>query len=113
MKNFTLIDIQHEWNEADHTLLITGDDPHVNVWCEVYTKVPPTVLYDDPWVRQWLAAKAKLNVAKMIGTFTSNMIGGVTVNTNLYTEDANRELEECKEQWKMQVNADQFFLTTP
>ena len=51
MKNFTLIDIQHEWNEADHTLLITGHDPHVNVWCEVYTKVPPTVLYDDPWVR--------------------------------------------------------------
>jgi hypothetical protein len=40
-------------------------------------------------------------------------LGGVTVNTGLYTEEANKELEECKEQWKIQRDANHFFLTTP
>lgn len=113
MKIFTLVDIHHEWNEADHTLLVTGHDPTTNVFCEVYVKASPSELYDDPWVRQWIAAKCKLNVAKMIGTFTTNLIGGVQVNTGLYTEEANKEIEECKEQWKAQREADIFFLTTP
>jgi len=113
LKVFTLVDIKHIWNEDSHTLVVTGHDPSVNVFCEVYVKAPDTKLFDDPWVRQWLAAKCKLNVAKMIGTFTTNLLGGVTVNTGLYTEEANKELEECKEQWKIQRDANHFFLTTP
>lgn len=113
MKVFDLVDIKHDWNEADHTLLVLGHDPTVDVWCEVWTKVPPTELYDDPWVRQYLCGKCKLQVAKMIGTFTTTLPGGVSVNYNLWTEEANKEIDECKEQWKMQTNADHFFLTTP
>lgn len=113
LKQFTLIDIKHVYNEADHTLLVTGHDPHVPVYCEVYTKVPATELYDDPWVRQWIAAKCKLNVAKTIGTFTSNLIGGVTVNYNIYTEEANNDINDCKEWWKNLRDENHFFYTTP
>ena len=114
MKVFTLVDIRHDWNEADHTLLVLGHSPTIgDVWCEVWTKVPPTELYDDPWVRQYLCGKCKLQVAKMIGTFTTTLPGGVQVNYSLWTEEANKEIEECKEQWKMQTNAEHFFLTTP
>ena len=113
LKQFTLVDIKRSWNEATHQLVITGHDPQQNVFCVVHVKAPEAELFDDPWVRQWLAAKCKLNVAKTIGTFTTTMIGGVSVNTNLYTEEANKEIEECKEQWKIQRDADMFFLTTP
>jgi hypothetical protein len=113
LKTFTLIDIRHSWNEADKTLLVLGHDPRSDVFCELYTKAAPTELYDDPWVRQYIGAKCKLQVVKTIGTFTTNMIGGVTVNTSMYSEEANKDIEECKEQWKMQTNADIFFLTTP
>lgn len=113
MKVFTLVDIKHTWNEADQTLLVMGHDPTTDVFCEVYTKVAPGELYDDPWVRQWCAAKCKLNVAKMLGTFTTNLIGGVTINTNLYSDEANKELEECKEFFKNLRDNNHFFLTTP
>lgn len=113
MKVFTLVDIKRSWNEADKTLLVLGHDPTTNVFCEVYTKCSPVDLYGDPWVRQWCAAKCKLNVAKLLGTFTTNLIGGVSINTNMYSDEANKELEECKEYFKTLREADHFFLTTP
>ena len=97
LRQYVLVDIQHKWNESNNTLLVTGHDPYYNVFCGLYVTAPQNELYDDAWVRQWVAAKCKLQVAKTIGTFTTNLLGGVTVNTNLYTEEANKELEECKE----------------
>lgn len=108
LKQFNLVDIKHKWNRSDKTLLIEGHDPHCNVFCEVAVKVPETELYDDPWVRQWLSAKCKLQVAKKIGTFTTTLIGGVTINTGLYTDEANKDLEECKTKWLDMQQADWF-----
>ena len=48
-----------------------------------------------------------------IGTFTATTIGGVTVNYNLYTEEANKDLDECKEFFKNLRDADHFFITVP
>ena len=69
-------------------------------------------MWEDPWVKQWIAAKCKQQVAKTLGVFTVTLIGGVTVNNNLYTEEANNDLNECKERWKDMQQAD-WFETTP
>ena len=113
LQNFQVVDIQFIWNEADHNMLVKGHDPYQNVFCGLYVKAPDYRLFDDPWVRQWICAKCKINVARMLGTFTTNLLGGVTVNQNLYTEEANKEIEECKEQWKIQREANHFFKTSP
>lgn len=108
LKQFNLVDIKHKWNREKHTLLVTGHDPQTHVFCEVATKVDGPDLWEDPWVKQWIAAKCKLQVAKKLGTFTVTQIGGVTVNTNLYTEEANNDLTDCKEHWKDMQQADFF-----
>ena len=113
MKNFVLVDIQHKWNEMTHQLLVTGHDPRYHVWCELYAKVPPSDLYDDIYCQRWISAKCKMNVARMIGTFTTQLIGGVTVNSNMYTDEAKEDINECKEYWKSLREADMFFVTTP
>ena len=110
LKQFNLVDIKHTWNRSSHTLLVTGHDPFNNVFCEVATKVPGESLWEDPWVKQWISAKCKLQVAKKLGTFTVTGIGGVTINTNLYTEEANNDITDCKEHWKDMQQAD-FFCT--
>ena len=112
LKQFNLVDIKHKWNRTKKTLLVLGHDPRCNVFCEVAVKVPEQELYDDPWVKQWLAAKCKLQVAKKIGTFTTTLIGGVSINTSLYTEEANKDIEDCKENWKQMQNSDPFFETS-
>ena len=92
---------------------MTGHDPRCNVWCEPYVKVPETQLFDDIYCQKWIAAKCRMNVARMIGTFTTQLIGGVTVNTNLYTEEAKDDINDCKEYWKSLRDADMFFKNTP
>ena len=111
LKQFNLVDIKHTWNRAKHSLLVTGHDPYNSVFCEVATKVPGESLWEDSWVKQWIAAKCKLQVAKKLGTFTVTGIGGVTINTNLYTEEANNDITDCKEHWNNMQQAD-FFCTS-
>ena len=108
LKQFNLVDIKHTWNRAKHSLLVTGHDPYNSVFCEVATKVPGESLWEDSWVKQWIAAKCKLQVAKKLGTFTVTGIGGVTINTNLYTEEANNDINDCKEYWANLRQADFF-----
>lgn len=108
LKQFNLVDINHIWNRTTHQLYVKGHDPETHVYCQVAVKVEPQKLWEDPWVKQWIAAKCKLQIAKKIGTFTVTQIGGVTVNTNLYTEEANNDLTDCKEHWKDMQQADFF-----
>jgi len=113
LKTFNLSDIKHTFDEASHVLTVLGHDPIAPVFCELYVKAPEEKLFDDPWVQKWMGAKCKLQVAKAIGTFTATTIGGVTVNYNLYTEEANKDLDECKEFFKNLRDADHFFITVP
>lgn len=112
MRNFNLVDIQHSWNINEHTLLFTGHDPKNNVYIELYEKVPETDLWENPWVRKWICAKCKKQVSKMLGVFTSNLIGGTQVNANVYSDDADNDMQECKDFWD-KSNTPDFFLCWP
>ena len=108
LKQFNLVDIKHRWNRPTHQLFVTGHDPYNDVYCELATKVDDQDLFEDPWVRQWIAAKCKLQVVKKLGTFTVTAIGGVTVNTGTYSEEANNDINDCKEYWANLRQADFF-----
>lgn len=107
MKQFTLIDIQHIWNRNTHRLLVTGHDPKVPVYCGFYEKVPNEDLWDDPWVKKWIAAKAKKEVYRILTAFQTTVIGGITVNGNIWKEEADADIQECKEYWK-EVNTNTY-----
>ena len=113
MRNFILSDIRHQWNESSHQLLVLGHDPKNNVWCEVYTKVHESLIFDDIYCQRYIAARAKLKVARLLGTFTTQLIGGVTINTNIYTDEAQKDIDDCKEYWKNLRENSWFFETTP
>lgn len=112
LKNFNLVDIQHTWNRNTHTLVVKGHDPRASVYVEVFEEVPPEQLYEDPWVRKWICAKAKKQVAKALGLIQYNTIGGATINYNLYTEEAQNDIEECKE-FFASINTPDWFISFP
>ena len=41
------------------------------------------------------------------------MIGGVQVNYQIYTEEANNDITDCKEFFQKLRDADHFFITVP
>ena len=97
MKNFVLVDIQHSWNPNTHTLLVNGHDPQYNVYIELSEKVPETQLWENPWVRKWICAKAKKQLAKLLGIFSLNLSGGNSINSSVIDADADADIEACKE----------------
>lgn len=108
MRNFNLVDIQHSWNPNTHTLLFTGHDPKNNVYIELSEKVPETELWENAWVRKWICAKCKKQVSKMLGVFTPTLIGNTQINANVYSEDADNDIQECKDFWDKNNTADWF-----
>lgn len=109
MKTFTVVDIQHHWNRLTHRLTVTGHEPKSQfLVVELMTKVKPEDLYEDPWVRKYIAGKCKVEVTRMIGTFTQTLVGGVNVNSTTYKDEGQAEIDECKEYWKDLIQASWF-----
>ena len=100
LKQFTLVDIQHRWNPISKELLVLGHDPGVNVFCGLCVKVPECELYDNVWVQKWIAAHCKLQANKLMTLFSTNLVGGITIQMSGYVEEANKDIEECKEYFK-------------
>lgn len=104
MKNFILVDIQHEWSYPEHSLFVRGHDPRTDVFCQLFVKAEESRLFDDYWCQKWIAAYCKLQAAKLLSVFTINSIGGTQINMGSYTEEANKDIEECKNQFKQMVS---------
>lgn len=109
MKRFTLVDIKYSYNRNTHKCLVLGHDPKTAVFCQMNTIIPEEDAWDDPWVQTWIAAKCKLSVYRLLGTFTANVIGGVTINANSYKETADADIQKCEEAFK-EMNQATFFL---
>ena len=96
LKTFTLVDIQHRWNYAEHNLLVLGHDPRMDVFCQMNTKADAQALFDNIWVQKWVAAHCKLEANKVVTFMTTNLIGNTTLNMSAYLDAANKDIEDCK-----------------
>lgn len=112
MKSFILKDIQFKFNPNTHRLLILGHDPQNNVFMNVFVKVPDNELWEDPWVRKWVCAKAKKQMAKALGLFTTTLLGGTQINHQMLQSEAESDITECKEFFD-KGNAPDWFLDFP
>lgn len=112
MKTFTLVDIRHYWNPNTHRLQVLGHDPKTDVICEMMVKVPEEALWEDGMVRKYICGKCKVEVSRLIGTFTSNLIGGITVNSGLYKDEGTEEITEAKEYFT-NTNKGYWFVSFP
>lgn len=105
LKKFTLVDIQHRWNYVKHELLVLGHDPRVNVFCTLKVKADEQELFENALVQKWIAAHCKLQAAKLLTLFTTSLVGGVTINMSTYTEEANKDIDFCKEKFTENAGA--------
>lgn len=100
LRSFSLRSIGFSYNRNTHRMLVTGHDPKCNVLCQVWAAVPERDLFDDPWVRKWCSAKCKLQVYKLLGTFQASLLAGVSINANVFKEDADSAMQACEDYWK-------------
>lgn len=95
-KQFNLRDIQHHFSVNTKRLIITGRDPSESLWLATLNKIPIEDLYDDPLFIKWVVARAKMQLARIIGTFNYTLIGGIQINYADIRSEGQAELEELK-----------------
>jgi len=109
-KQFNLKDIQHHFSINTKRLIITGRDPAESLWLTTQNKIPIEDLYDDPVFIKWVIAKAKIQLARIIGTFNYTLIGGIQINYADIRAEGQAELTELKDKIKTDNAADWFLL---
>jgi hypothetical protein len=109
-KQFNLKDIQHHFNINTHRLIITGRDPAESLWVTTLNEIPKEDLYEDPVFIKWIIAKAKIQLARIIGTFNYTLIGGVQINYADIRAEGKEELTELKEKIRTDSPADWFMM---
>jgi len=94
---FNLRDIQFSYNLNTHRLVITGRDPHESLFITTLDRIPEEDMYNDPVVIKWMIAKAKMSLARILGTFQYNLLGNVTINFSDIRAEGVEELQELKD----------------
>jgi len=109
-KQFNLRDINHHFSINTKRLIITGRDPVESLWLTTLNAIPNEDLYDDPVFIRWIIAKAKVQLARIIGTFNYTLIGGIQINYNDIRIEGQEELKELKDKIKSDSPADWFMM---
>lgn len=95
-KSFILTDISHDFNINTKRVVVKGRTPSTHVYVAAQAMIPEHELYEDPVALKWFVAKAKISLAKIMSLVSAPLIGGATLNVNLYAEEGKAELEELK-----------------
>lgn len=107
---FNLKDINHDFNPNTHRLIITGRTPVNSLMILAMDTIPLEDAYEDTIVLDWMIAKAKLSLARILGTFNFQLLGNVTINFEQIRTEGNLEIEALKEKIKNDNPADWFIM---
>lgn len=97
-KAFFLERIGYDFNHNTHKLKILGRNPKFDVFLQTYIDINEEHLYDDIIFREWCSAEAKISLGKILGMFSYQLPGGVSINADNLISEGTDKIKELKEQ---------------
>ena len=107
-RGFNLTDINHDFNPNTHRLAITGRTPVESLFVLAMDHIPEEDAYEDTVVLEWMIAKGKISLARILGAFNYNLLGNITINFEQFRQEGNDELERLREKIKGDDTPDWF-----
>lgn len=101
--------ISYSYNRNTHNLRFMGELPENDVVLEIYSKIPDCDLFQDEIFIRYCTAKAKTQLARILGTFNYNLPGNITINYDLILSEGQEELQQIIEEIKTDEGLDWFF----
>ena len=89
---------------------ILGRDPKKNVYVQAYVEIPEETLFEDWFFIRYVTAAAKVALGRILGFFSYNLPGGISVNSDSIKQEGEDELEKIKEQIDEENAPDWFFI---
>jgi hypothetical protein len=107
---FNLRDINHDFNPTTHRLAITGRTPVESLFVLALDQIPLEDAWEDTIVLDWMIAKCKLSLARILGTFNYQLLGQVQINYDNWRVEGNLEIDALKEKIKGDNPPDWFLM---
>lgn len=107
-RGFNLRDINHDFNPNTHRLVITGRTPVESLMILAMDQIPEEDAYEDTIVIEWMIAKGKISLARILGAFNYNLLGNITINFEQWRSEGQEDLERLREKIKGDDTPDWF-----
>jgi hypothetical protein len=107
-RSFNLVDINHDFNPNTRRLVITGRTPENSLMVLGMDQIPLENAYEDTIVIEWMIAKSKISLARILGAFNYDLLGSITINFEQWRTEGNEKITELTEKIKGDDTPDWF-----
>jgi hypothetical protein len=101
--------LRHNYNQLNHRLHILTDVKY-DVIMEAYAEIPNENLFRDDLFFKYVVGYSKLQLGNMVGRYTFNLPGGVTINASDLVNQGKEEIKEVEEIINGMSNSSWFFM---
>ncbi len=101
--------ISYSYNRLTNKFRFQGELPKRAVVFQIYATVPDCALYSDEAFIRYCIAQAKIQLARIMGTFNYNLPGNITINYDMIMSEGKEELEAIIQEIKDSEGTDFFF----
>jgi hypothetical protein len=103
--------LSFSFNRLTHVFKFTGELPQNHSVLRVYCRIADCALFEDDYFYRYVVAKTKIQMGRILTTFTYNLPGGVQINGDAIKDEGKEDLESLIEDIKGENCAD-YFLTS-
>ena len=103
--------ISFNYNRLTNNLRFLGELPKSDVILDVLVRVPDCDLYNDDLFRRYVIAECKVQLSRILGSFSYNLPGGVSINVEAIANEGSSEKEQIIQELK-DMSGSWYILTT-
>lgn len=92
--------ISYSYNRLTNKFRFQGELPKRAVIFQIYATVPDCALYSDEAFIRYCIAQAKIQLARILGTFNYTLPGNITINYDMIKSEGKEELDAIVQEIK-------------
>ena len=101
--------ISYTFNRLTKKFRFQGELPKRAVIFEIFSTIPDCQLFQDEAFERYCIGQAKIQLARILGTFSFNLPGNITINYDLISSEGREEVDRIVEEIKGDEGVDYFF----
>lgn len=109
VRQILLPQISYSYNRLTKKFRFQGELPKNACIFQVYNTIPDCALFQDEIFIRYCIAKAKIQLARILGTFSYNLPGNITINYDMISSEGKDELAAIIEEIKGDEGVDYFY----
>jgi hypothetical protein len=101
--------ISYTYNRLTKKFRFQGELPKNAVIFEIFSTISDCALFEDEAFQRYVIGMAKIQLSRILGTFSFNLPGNITINYDMISSEGREEVDRVVEEIKGDEGVDYFF----